>query len=178
MTFIHLHLSWYIEVYMLIGDYFFQSSGRGYQSVATNQAALNAYANAGNIQYSIGSSPDIWFYQGTIPTTAVMDAFAQNTRISDCLLQFTGTTISYANGNQVIFAGGTTFGTIVATGTIGWFCIGPQSLSGSNKILLFGTVGLTGSGSDLILPKTTVATGDLWLLNLTLAGNNSLTQVS
>jgi len=107
------------------------------------------------------------FFQGTIPTLAAMNTFLVNSRTSDALLQFSAAaagSITKATGSKTVTINfGSNLGTILAPGTITWFNIGNTSTTVSNRCQFFGTVGLTGSGADLIMPKTTIVAGDLWL---------------
>ena len=111
----------------------------------------------------------VTFFSGSMPSNTAMNTFlvSQGT----ALLQFSGTASNITKGSlsKVITINfGSTFGTIISAGTIGWFSIGNTSTTLYNYPQFFGTVGLSGSGADLILPKVTVLTTDLWLCtNLT-----------
>ena len=161
---------------MLLGDFFMYASTRGFMSQL--QTANYGGGSAG-VSYTLGNTADVYFYQGTIPTTAVMNAYSVATRSSDALVTWNTTTMTNDTVSTIKFSGGSTLGTIVQAGTIGWFCVGNQTggTTNTSRALLFGTVGTSGSGADLILPKITVSTGDLWLCNFTIQLNEIYTQI-
>ena len=161
---------------MLIGDFFMYAAGRG---VLSQEQTANYGGSYGGVSYPIGNSADVFFYQNTIPTNTAMNSFNTSSRSSDALLSWTATTMTNDQVSTLNFTKGATLGTIINTGTIGWFCIGNQTghTTETSRALLFGTVGLSGSGADLILPKVTVATGDLWLCNFSVQLNEVLTQI-
>ena len=129
--------------------------------VPSTSGASNSIVNLDATGFSLT------FFQGTIPTLTAMNTFLVSSRSSDALLQFssaaTGAISKTAATKTIVINFGSNLGTILTPGTMTWFNIGNTSTTVSNRCQFFGTVGLTGSGADLILPKTTVATGDLWL---------------
>lgn len=139
---------------------------------ATYGIGMKEFAVAANSSYSILGSdtkPTLTFYKGTIPTAAAMNAFLYSSRTSDALLQFSNVANAFTRTNKRITFnyGNTVFGSILTAGTISWFCTGTLAGSGvapyNAMPMLFGTVGLIGSGSDLELPKIDVNVGELWL---------------
>lgn len=111
----------------------------------------------------IGGTECLVLYQGQIPSTSDQNTFTYTSRMTDALLQFTGTGAFSSSGVTIVLNFGTTkFGTILKSGTIGWFSIGNTD-SSTNRPQLFGTVGAQGSTADLILPKVSVVSNDLWI---------------
>lgn len=160
---------------MILSDLFLSDANYGVAveilSFATplNQAAtVPAALNSGTIT--------VTFWKGAIPTNSEQNGFINTSRASDALLRFSGSnTISRSGKRLTCNFGTSSFGTLLATGTITWFNIGNAD-SNVNRPLAFGTVGLTGSGADLELPKVDVVTNDLWLCtNLYFDVNNVMT---
>ena len=139
---------------------------------------LPQYTGAPAVSAMVSGIPSLTFYQGTIPTASVQNGFLNSTRSSDALLRFTAASpfTQTGTGSTITLNFGTaSFGTILLAGTITWFNIGNTDTS-TSRPLLFGTVGLTGSGADLILPKNTVVANDLWLCtNMYFNVNNTAT---
>jgi hypothetical protein len=123
-----------------------------------------------------GATTSITFWQGTIPSNSEVNVFTNSTRTADALLRFTSSGAFTSSGKRITANFGTaSFGTIIAAGTITWFSFGNTDTI-TNRPMVFGTVGLTGSGADLILPKTNVVLNDLWLCsNLYFDVNNTAT---
>ena len=143
---------------------------------AGNQCLLGStplYLGAGTVYTFAANVPSLVFFQGTIPDTTTQNAFTIGSRSTDALLTFS-LAGAYTRVGKVFTAnfGTTAFGAINQAGTMTWFVLGNTDTH-TARPMLFGTVGLTGSGADLILPKITVATNDLWLCtNLSWTINN------
>jgi len=59
----------------------------------------------------------------------------------------------------------------VGTGTAGWFYIGPPD---GNTIIIMGSVGLSGSGADMIVDNTSFLTGQAFsVLSFTMTEGNA-----
>jgi hypothetical protein len=166
---------------MLLGDFWFTGSA-GYNIISgiTNLSSVTDMPS-GRIQSASGLSgglntADVWFYSGSMPTYAVLDSWHTRTGLN-CLLQFPSCHYSNAQGSLTITYSGTTLGTIVSAGTIGWCAIGYQAQVVSGRPMLFGTAGLVGSDADIIMTKTTVALNDLWCCQLSITLSNSFLQV-
>ena len=146
-------------------DIFITDNSNG---IATKVFAAIPTLSSYTIQGS-NNRPTLTFYKGLIPSTEEMNGFLSSSRSADGLLQFSDVPTPFSkSGKRVTFNyGATTFATILGTGTIGWFCTGTSFNEGvapyNNIPMLFGTVGLTGSGADLELPKIDVNAGELWL---------------
>ena len=158
------------------------STGFAYSTIANSYTVFGAphsIQNPSNIASLAGSGNSLSFYQGSLPTTTQMNTFIPNIRASDMILQFTSTnTCVSAPGKSIVLNFGGTLGNIINPGTMTWFSISNSSTSFVNCAQFFGTVGLSGSGADLILPKVNVISNDIWICtNLWFNLGNSPVQV-
>lgn len=125
---------------------------------------------AGGITYAMGASGmSMTFFKGTIPTSTQMNGFLLSSRSSDALLRFNSASnpISVSGARITFNFGQTNFGSTLLAGTMTWFAATHLSTSDdashADRPMLFGTVGIDGSGADLIMPKVDVVLNELWL---------------
>jgi hypothetical protein len=103
----------------------------------------------------------VTFYRGTLPTDVEMNTFEQSSRSVDALLSFSLSGAFTCVKSTIVANFGTRFlGTIIKTGTMTWFNFGSGSISNTPKV--FGSIGLSGSGADLIVSRTLILDSDLW----------------
>lgn len=164
---------------MLIGDYFYNAQYRGIFNGLVVDTSYG-FLNQSGVSYTLGGSNTgcaTWFFQGTFPTTTEINNFTNTSRSSDLLMKFDSVNATFGATPVINATAGATVGNIIAAGTMTWFAVGQLNQSSTNKPVIFGTVGLIGSGADLELPKVAIVSGDLWLLNFNLQFTESFTQV-
>ena len=156
-------------------DKFLTDSGAG-AAMACTTGTTPLYLGASAVSSLNLLTVCLTFWQGSMPSTDVQNSFTNSVRASDALLRFSAAGALSHSGKTITLNFGTaSFGAIIAAGTIGWFNVGNTDTN-TSRPMLFGTVGLSGSGADLILPKVTVAANDLWLCtNLNFNVNNTAT---
>lgn len=142
-----------------------------------NNPASSGLLNSGGVN-SFLSIGYIYLMKGVIPSTFVgITTF--NTRSSDALCKFkSGNSApgnflnTQTNVNPVIIS--TEYVTAIASGLATWFwlVVIPNNVSGSDldpaaTIVhsAYGTVGITGSGSDLELPDTNIVSGQQYRIS-------------
>lgn len=150
--------------------YSFTNSSSG---VAENFAGITCYSmyKFAEQMTTSGVYRGLFLYRGTPATQADLDGISTTTplsawsgvhRYSDLLLVLPVSAIAYSGYNQVASL---IANPAWASGTATWFMYGYYYSSGQNSYgtsLISGSVGLTGSGSDLELDTTTFTSGVLY----------------
>lgn len=144
-----------------------------YSTVAESFAGITVYSLAQFCQQvaTTGVFRGLFLYRGTpatqadldgISTTSAITSYSAVHRYSDCLLIMPASAVSWSGYNHVasLYAN-----TALLSGTATWFMYGHYYSSGQSSYgtsLISGSVGLTGSGSDLELDTTTFTSGILY----------------
>lgn len=155
---------------------------KGYGMPSDNSAASTVATPTLVTQSSYGVYCRINIYKGTRPTTRPSDASIYNV---DKLIQFEAgdkdagnNDFSTASGSSVTLSGTTVTAQIIsvfkaatASGTATWFAlVSSNSTFTSVYHWTTGTVGVVGSGADLIISNTNIVSGEQYkIANLTLA---------
>lgn len=161
---------------MLLGDSYFSTQSKGIIPGVIDGSAANVPSNVLN-PISLNNQTKVWFYKGALPTNAEMNTFTVASRAADCLLKFNSVLTSYDTTTKISFSSGNVLGTFVAEGATTWFAIGQLESANPSSAILFGSVGLLNSGSDLELFKVNIIAADIWLLRFNIILNSVLTQV-
>ena len=159
---------------MLLGDYIFSNT---HGIIDGTTSTKDTFGAATGVTFSLTkntTNAEVWMYKGSLPSAIEMDNFVGGSRASDVLLKITATVSS--DTTNMMRLSGQSLAIVVQTGTIGWLCIGAQNDATANKALLFCSVGLTGSGADLILPKIAVVANDNWSCNIKIHLNSNYSQ--
>ena len=117
-------------------------------SVAVRNATLDP------IESTIGTSPRLYLYTGSIPANTA--AAATGTLLNSASYSLPADWLTAASGGQKTINNGPWTVTANATGTAGYFRILDST---GTTVGIQGTVSATGGGGDMILDNTSIVSG-------------------
>jgi PKD repeat protein len=114
-----------------------------------------------NSTYSVASNADghLYIMKGVVPSTPDLTSIP----FTDVLIDFSiqsGSMVIQSGINPVVIS--TTYMSAIATGTATWFLLTSSTQTGTIFQQAIGTIGVSGSGSDLEISDTSIISGNFY----------------